>query len=331
MSTFDKETKRNEFFEWRDREIDALIDPATGKISADLTEHIVCRLCDNPAYDILFTKNGFDFVRCKNCALVYVNPQMKADAMVAYYNSDVASNDRALDFLSSPKQREVDKELYDALFDEIKPRIPSGRILDVGCSYGLFLKTAKEAGYDVHGLELNEKAAAHAEREFGIPVERKLLEDAHFPENHFDIVTMFGVVEHLIRPVEVLREVARILKPGGLFVGRCPNVYGLVCGILHAAARTFTGRVHVSYFSEPTLRLLFEKAGFQKADIKTFVSGRDSILNHLQFSDPFGDETTEFLPEKFRTFLASPENVQSLEQMLAAFGLGYKFKFIVEK
>ena len=331
MSAFDKETKRNEFFETRDRELDALIDPQTGKIASHLTGRINCRLCDCPDFTILFTKNGFDFVRCRNCTLVYVNPQMKEKEMMDYYNSEAASNDRALDFLSSPRQQEADRELYRALFEDIRPRVPSGKLLDVGSSYGFFLKTAREMGYEVQGLELNERAARYAEKNFGVPVRRKLLEECNFPGESFDIVTMFGVIEHLPRPVEVVREVGRILKPGGLFVGRCPNVQGLVCAVLHAEARTFTGRVHINHFSERTLRTLFAKAGFRAATIRTFVSGKDSLLNYLQFLDPFGDESIEFLPERFQEFLRDSEKVKALEEKLFELGLGYKFKFIAEK
>ncbi len=332
MSTFDKETRRNEFFEARDGELDRLIDPETGFVRSELTEEIPCRLCGTRDYRALFVKNGFRFVRCARCALVYVNPQLKESAILKYYSDELPSNNRALEFLASARQQEVDKKLYEEIFARIPPHLQRGRVLDIGCSFGLFLKTAKDRGYDVEGLELNEKAGRMAEEKFGIRVQPRLLEDCRFPDQHFDIVSMFGVIEHLPKPVEVIREVHRILKPGGMFIGRCPNVASLVCMILRGEARTFTGRVHLSYFSEKTLHELLEKRiGFREVAIETFVSGRDSLLNYFQFLDPFGDETLEYLPERFQEFLRDPEKAGALERALEDLGLGYKLKFFAVK
>jgi 2-polyprenyl-3-methyl-5-hydroxy-6-metoxy-1,4-benzoquinol methylase len=263
---------------------------------------------------------------------VFVNPQLKESAVLKYYSDDLPSNDRALDFLSSPRQQETDEALYDEMFGQISPQIPRGRVLDIGCSFGLFLKTAKDRGYKVQGLELNEKAAAYGREKFGIPIEAKLLEDCRFPDASFDVVSMFGVIEHLPHPVEVISEIRRILKPGGMFVGRCPNVASLVCMILRGEARTFTARVHLSYFSERTLaHLLRDKVGFVDVRIDTFVSGRDSLLNFMQFLDPFGDETLEYLPERFRAFLRDPVRAEDLERAVGEMGLGYKLKFFAVK
>ena len=102
--------------------------------------------------------------------------------------------------------------------------------------------------------------------------------------------------------------------------------------VLHGEARTFTGRVHLSYFSEKTLvHLLKDKVGFTDIDVSTFVSGKDSILNHFQFRDPFGEETIEYLPEQFQEFLRDKEKVSILERALFDLGLGYKLKFFATK
>lgn len=71
---FDETTGRKQFFENVDRELSKLIDPATGKVRAELLEHVNCPVCDANSYDPLFVKQGFDFVRCRNCNLVYVTP-----------------------------------------------------------------------------------------------------------------------------------------------------------------------------------------------------------------------------------------------------------------
>jgi 2-polyprenyl-3-methyl-5-hydroxy-6-metoxy-1,4-benzoquinol methylase len=331
MSKFDRETNRNAFFYHRDGELDRMIDPKTGKIPIELVEYIRCYICDSPAYDHLFVKNGFDFVRCNECTLIYVNPQLKEKAILQYYGEEAPSHDAFLNFVLSPKQQEIDRKLYLYMFEKIKSRVPKGRILDIGCSIGSLLDTAKSLGYDPLGLELNEKAASYAEEHYGVRVMRKLLEDCHFPNNSFDAVSMVGVVEHLPRPVETLKEIIRILRPGGIFMGRCPNVQSLAAMILHGQFRSFTGRNHLSYFSPNTLKLLFTKAGFSSSEVETFYTGKDSILNYFQFLDPFGDEEYRYLPEKFREFILDPKNMKFIEQKMEELEIGLKLRFFAEK
>lgn len=330
MSKFDRETNRNQFFYHRDKELDEMVDPRTGKMPEELMEKINCRICNSGDYSALFVKNGFDFVRCQDCGLVYVNPQLKEKAILQYYSEEAPSHDTFFDIILSPKQQETDRGFYKYYFEKIKQKIPAGKILDVGCSVGVFLGVGKEYGHETIGLELNEKAARYAEEHFGATVHRKLLEECHFPDNSFEVVSMFGVVEHLPRPVETFKEIHRILKPGGLFVGRCPNVESLAVMILHGKSRTFTGRNHLSYFSPRTLALAFEKAGFRSSEINTFYSGMDSIINHLQLFDPFDDqEEGELLPPKFREFLR--QNKSRIEKTLNELGIGLKLRFFAEK
>jgi len=83
--------------------------------------------------------------------------------------------------------------------------------LDVGCSSGALLQVAQRCGFHVHGA----KTAA------SIPntnVFNGFLHDAHYPDNHFDIITLFEVIEHLTDPISLAQEISRILKPGGIFL-----------------------------------------------------------------------------------------------------------------
>lgn len=333
MSTFDKLTKGEPFFIARDKELDQLVDPETGKVYAHLTKKINCLLCQSPIFTVLFTKNGFDYVRCRKCKHVYVNPQLDEKATLSHYDDKSKTTELSYNFISSDKQQEVRGELFRYFFNKIQPKIPHGKILDIGCSIGQFLGMGKALGYDTLGLELNEATAKYAEEKNGIKVERKLLHECNFPDNSFEIVSLFGVIEHLTDPVGVIKDIHRILKPGGMLIGICPNVQSLVCMALHELSRTFTGRLHLSYFSDETLRYLFNNVGFsnEKINIDTCYTGKDSLLNYFQFLDPFGEETTEFLPEKFKKFISQEDNIKMLEEKMNELGIGLKLRFIAEK
>src|SRR5690349_22293158 len=103
----------------------------------------------------------------------------------------------------------------------------SGRLLDVGCSAGFFLKVARDRGFDVHGLEIPADTAALARERYDVDVQVGTLDDAHFEPGSFDVVTMWDVIEHVRDPVGAMSTVARLLKPGGIAALMTPNVEGL--------------------------------------------------------------------------------------------------------
>ncbi len=100
------------------------------------------------------------------------------------------------------------------------PRVPSGRLLDVGCSSGHFLKVALDHGYDIHGVEPNPEMAKFATESLKLPkIQCGTLHAAHYPDASFDAVTLWDVLEHVEDPGGILEEVRRVLRPGGWLVG----------------------------------------------------------------------------------------------------------------
>jgi 2-polyprenyl-3-methyl-5-hydroxy-6-metoxy-1,4-benzoquinol methylase len=73
------------------------------------------------------------------------------------------------------------------------------------------------------GTELNEDAAAFARDRLGLPITTEMVENAGFPDNEFDLVILWHVLEHIEAPGALLKEVARILKPGGTLLVAVPN------------------------------------------------------------------------------------------------------------
>jgi SAM-dependent methyltransferase len=78
--------------------------------------------------------------------------------------------------------------------------------------------------WDVHGVEINGEVAEFARRRYGIDIVPGTLEAVAYPAAFFDAVTMWDVLEHLHDPSATLREIHRILKPGGILVVRVPNL-----------------------------------------------------------------------------------------------------------
>jgi SAM-dependent methyltransferase len=142
------------------------------------------------------------------------------------------------------------------------------RLLDVGCGDGGLLKhLAWRTDWDLKGVEPN-PAVAEAVRRSGIDVDCGLLHDMHYPAEHFHAVTLTHVIEHVSDPPGLLKEIHRILKPGGMLIVEVPN--------LRAIERTLLGPYwwgyhlprHLFHFTQHTLEMLCTSAGFRRAGLR---------------------------------------------------------------
>ncbi|MDD3296482.1 MAG: class I SAM-dependent methyltransferase [Candidatus Omnitrophica bacterium] len=163
----------------------------------------------------------------------------------------------------------------------IKKRRTFGKLLDVGCNYGIFLKLAKENGYQVYGVDMSQSAIKYARNELKLNVECKTLKGANFPSEYFDVISMFDVIEHVKDPIGELQEIHRVLKKDGLFFLTTPNVkvYMLKAQIvkmfpfLAYYKDNFTGTpykanefglpYHINFFTPGSLTKMLIEAGFK--------------------------------------------------------------------
>ena len=95
---------------------------------------------------------------------------------------------------------------------------PKGKLLDIGCETGIFLEMVKEKGWEGRGIEFSEFACKRARQRIGDVVVCGDLRDVRYGRNTFDVVTLWHTLEHLTDPLRTLKEIKRILKPGGLLV-----------------------------------------------------------------------------------------------------------------
>lgn len=98
-----------------------------------------------------------------------------------------------------------------------------GRLLDVGCAEGSFLRVARAAGFSVAGTELSPHGARRTAGDLDAPVHCGELVDAGLPAGSFAVVTFWHVLEHMLHPGAALAEARRILEPGGSLVVAVPN------------------------------------------------------------------------------------------------------------
>jgi 2-polyprenyl-3-methyl-5-hydroxy-6-metoxy-1,4-benzoquinol methylase len=145
------------------------------------------------------------------------------------------------------------------------------RLLDVGCSSGALLMTARGLGFTAEGVEPSAEAAATARRA-GFDVFTGFLEDAGIAEATFNAVVLMEVIEHLRDPRPTLAEIRRVLKPGGILLVTTPNAESWTAGVMGARWVRFSLAEmggHVSFFSPGSLRRIAARTGFEPVRIDT--------------------------------------------------------------
>lgn len=243
-------------------------------------------------------KVGFSFAVCSDCKTIYMNPVPTEETLQKLYN------DPAESFVFDKGSKVSDVEVkagnvedYEAILRMLgfKPK-ERLRLLEVGCAKGSFLMTASEV-FDVEGIELND-ATAEIARLHGLNVKTGRISDVE-GENCYDLIVMLQVLEHIVRPGELINEVARLLKPGGYLYVNVPNIDSASFDYLGEQHLHISSFSHVSMFNRESLIQLGERNGLQFV-AHEFCGGRD-----LEFHDVL---TLKFAKERFnhRMALYSP-------------------------
>jgi SAM-dependent methyltransferase len=323
MTSLNKETGRDRYFAAKEQELEQLLDPETGMLSERFSNRVDCPNCESASHTQLFVKRGYPIVRCDECGLVFSNPQVDESLVLDEYREG-GSNDLWVDVLTSPRQLELDREKFGEILDELEPHRGEGHLLDVGTSIGLFLRLALDRGWTGTGTEFGRRALAHARDELDLDVTDAPIEELG---GEYDVVTVLSVLEHVNRPRAFLREVSRLLKPGGAAYFIVPNVDSLACRVLHERAATFDGRNHLVYFSPRTLRDVLAREGFDVVRTRTRIASLDPVLEWLTYEEPYSDEVSDDDP----LVAAVRERRSEIERLLEQLDLGYKLHCLAVK
>jgi SAM-dependent methyltransferase len=222
--------------------------------------------------DRLLKRGGrFPIVRCRRCGMVYQNPQ--PDDLAALYDDaylpvheDEGEWRPFLDRFRRVKPARVGGRsgLYYAALKQAVPH-SEGRLLDIGCGTGNFIKAMRRLGYQVDGVEISPEAAAIANAQLTegdhAPVVCGVLEDAQYPDASFDVVTLWHVIEHLPDPAKTLREIRRVLKPNGRCVIQTPKLDSPEAKLFGKYWAGLDSPRHLWIFTDSTLERLAKDAG----------------------------------------------------------------------
>jgi SAM-dependent methyltransferase len=206
---------------------------------------------------------GHTLLRCTTCNLLRLHPPpTDAELAVAYSDSYAPHTRPGLSGKAKGwlEQRSV-RQLWRLLG-------PPRRVLDVGCATGdLLLSIRREGNANVIGVEPGERAAAVA-RERGLDVRLGMLEDAAFCDASFDTVILSHTLEHVRDPLATLREIGRVLTPGGALILWLPNADSIEARVLGRRWIGYDPPRHLTTFSIATLTRALEENGFRVTQVR---------------------------------------------------------------
>lgn len=252
------------------------------------SETVPCPLCGSEATKRFYQGDSFAIGRCLGCGLIRQNPRLTAEVLLGDYYRDwrlesgsLVARPEAYEGLDAWQSRPVGA--YEAGVDFVDAnrlrKGPKGKWVDVGASTGGLLVAARDAGWQVAGVEPGEAQAKLCCEVHGLDVVQGVLSDARLPDGFAEVVSYRHVLEHVHDPASELAEACRVLAPDGLLLAEVPNYDGFRYrwGRLRTAlrlCRPFWRRLnvpeHLYYFTDETLALLLCKAGFAPVRSRTY-------------------------------------------------------------
>jgi SAM-dependent methyltransferase len=224
-------------------------------------EYVSCLLCEDTRSSPLYQEGPFQMVRCSSCQFVFLNPRPTSDSLFRFYQQYLPEKESSI-----KSWEKMMWPVFHRAIHLLQQYRREGRLLDVGAGFGFFLYEMKKKGWEVVGVEVSQKAMDYAKDILGITTHPGPLERVSFPDNHFDVVTGFYVIEHLPNPIAFLSECYRILKPGGLLLLRYPHTTPIkhllhLFGIKNCL---YDLPAHLSDFSPRMIQRCLERLGFEK-------------------------------------------------------------------
>lgn len=242
-----------------------------------MLEHVNCNLCGSDDANVFLsgnlgessripdvdaytcTNSNFNqfrrIMKCTRCGLIYASPRPGEEELLSSYKAVVDQTYVA----------ELDGRVltFQRSFNELSELLsPRGRLLDIGCHIGMFLKVAQGNGWECYGLEPSRWATQYGREQLGVNIKLGTLGNGAFERESFDAVTMWDVIEHLTDPLNQLREIWRILKPEGLL---CLTTLDIGSPFARLMGRRWWWlmEMHLYYFARRTITAMLGEAGFE--------------------------------------------------------------------
>lgn len=242
------------------------------------TKDFQCFLCSSQqGLPFLQWEGGYQLLSCPACGAVSANIRADTKHIDDVYNNKIYYQKFEKEILKHYNYRKATQgqERFEYVVKRLGLKPKTARVLDVGCGAGYFLSVLREHGVKGRGLEVNPMQVRYC-RKRGLDVDGSDLKDE--PDNHYDAITLFDVLEHLSDPIETMRLVCRKLKPGGYAIAYTPNIHSLSHDLMGSKQNILLPFEHFCFYNDKSFRYLARKTNSRVYSIE--VRGLD-VMDYL--------------------------------------------------
>lgn len=232
-----------------------------------------CPSCHQHQSTLVYRLKSYRVVRCTQCGLLY-NGDFPDDAKVAETFNESYYHDVQKDAFAriADPLNDLSRPIYDAGLDFVEKQAGKGRLLDVGCAFGVFMEIAASRGWNVRGVEVSPYASRYAREERKLDVTTGSGSTFEAEPAQFDLVTLWDVLEHVRDAKGMVESAARWLKPGGYLLVTTDNyrsllsriaavMYGASMGMVTYPVERFFIPFNTCYFTADDVTALMSRSG----------------------------------------------------------------------
>ena len=272
-----------------------------------------CPLCSGDDSNQVYKIDGFSYHECQSCGSLYTKPNLRQDVLESLYRDGTYQvyHDGLVKTGLDLRKGILEERKYSQIEVLIKCGTPS--LLDIGCGGASFLDVCKKNGWEVEGIDPSPSSAKVALEKYNIKVHHGEFKDMEF-DKKFDVITLWGVLEHLSDPVSALTKVVSLLKVGGILAFEVPSADCFLSKYLQkynfSPTRYIESGRHNIFFSKKFIRniakhfkLELELIESNGLDIQTILLtefDRETTNNILNLQDVLNDL---LLGDHYRVFL----------------------------
>ena len=274
-----------------------------------------CIVCSSTEFSIWSESRHYSSYKCNSCSLIFMSPQLCEEGLADYYNNYIGRR------RSSDKEKmSLRAKQYKLDSIPIRDFLSDGKILDVGCNGGFFLNELGDS-YERFGTEIDPEAMNYAKNNYpdiATNIHLGSLESVGFEKGTFNLVSMRGVIEHVMDPEATIAEVSRILANKGLlFICATPNGESLAAELYRENWTLFHPVQHLWHFSSKNLSEICERHNLKlvwkeypylgtpyenvSEDIKKVANKINNLENNIESDDispPFYESMLTLMFEK---------------------------------
>ena len=224
--------------------------------------------------DFVATNENFNLQRCKKCTFLFTNPRPDTNEIGKYYQSDK--------YVSHAGKKDgfgIMYKIYDIVrnysinqkLNLIKKYNSSGNLMDLGCGLGYFLDGAvKDKTFDCIGVDVSDDTIKYVKETFGYNVKNETELD-QLPQNNYDVITQWHVLEHVHFLNERMKQLNNLLKKDGTLFIAVPNSNSWDAKKYKEYWDGYDIPRHLYHFNKNSIKLLMEKHGFEIIETKPLI------------------------------------------------------------